>query len=220
MVGRPTDAHRMYPVAGTEDMDTSHSRLLTVSVPGQPPSGSDPGVQDLTAAHGAGQRTADQPTAVCALGDGLASVGISRSFTRMTLRHWGLAGLCDQAELVVSELVTNAIRHGLVSARRIIEEYPVGLRLLAQDPFVTCMVTDPGPEMPIRNVADPVAESGRGLQVVESCSLRWGWQPLEGGGKVVWALLKQDLSCWLRLGPDHQAGLPAPRHGRLAELAS
>jgi len=109
----------------------------------------------------------------------------------MTLRRWGLAGLCDQAELVVSELVANAIQHGLVSARRIIEEYPVGLRLLARDPFVTCMVTDPGRQMPIRNVADPVAESGRGLQLVESCSVRWGWQPLEEGGKVVWALLEQ-----------------------------
>ena len=134
----------MYPAAGTEDMDTSHSRLLTASVPGQSPSGSDPSAKGLTAGDCAGMRTADQPTAACALGGGLASVGISRSFTRMTLRRWGLAGLCDQAELVVSELVTNAIRHGLVSARRIIEEYPVGLRLLAQAPFVTCLVTDPG----------------------------------------------------------------------------
>ncbi len=200
----------MYPAAGTEDMDTSHSRLLTASVPGQS-SGADPRAQDLTA----GVRMADQPTAACALGGGLASVGISRSFTRMTLRRWGLAGLCDQAELVVSELVTNAIRHGLVSARRIIEEYPVGLRLLAQEPFVTCMVTDPGPQLPIRDVADPVAESGRGLQVVEACSSRWGWQPLEGGGKVVWAQLRQDLFGRLRLGPD-TAGLTA----RAARLAS
>jgi two-component sensor histidine kinase len=111
----------------------------------------------------------------------------------MTLRDWNLAGLSDQAELVVSELVTNAIRHGLVSARRIIEEHPVGLRLLAQAPFVTCMVTDPGSQMPVRNTVGWLAESGRGLQVVESCSLRWGWQPLEAGGKVVWALLEQDL---------------------------
>jgi anti-sigma regulatory factor (Ser/Thr protein kinase) len=182
------------PAAGTEDMDTSHSRLLTASMPGQVPSGYDPGAQDLAAAQSTGSRPAGQPAAACALGAGLASVGISRNFTRMTLRRWGLAGLCDQAELVVSELVTNAIRHGLVSARRIIEEYPVGLRLLAQDPFVTCMVTDPGRKVPIRNPADPVAESGRGLQVVESCSLRWGWQSLDGGGKVVWALLKQELS--------------------------
>ncbi len=173
-------------------MDASHDRLLTASVPGPAPRGHGRCAQELAAGRPASLRAADQSEATCALGGGLASVGISRSFTRMVLRRWGLAGLCDQAELVVSELVTNAIRHGLVSARRIIEEYPVGLRLLAEDPFVTCMVTDPGHQMPIRNVADPVAESGRGLQVVESCSLRWGWQPLEAGGKVVWALLEQD----------------------------
>src|ERR1039457_800240 len=91
-----------------------------------------------------------------------------------------------------SELVTNAIRHGLLSARRTIDEYPVGLRLLAQRPFVTCMVTDPGARIPVRNEAAADAESGRGLQVVESCSVRWGWQPLASGGKVVWALLHED----------------------------
>ena len=101
--------------------------------------------------------------------------------------------MCDQAELVVSELVTNAIQHGLRSAQQTIGEYPVGLRLLAQAPFVTCMVTDPGSQLPMRDRSDPMGESGRGLCVVESCSLRWGWQPLEAGGKLVWALLEQDL---------------------------
>jgi anti-sigma regulatory factor (Ser/Thr protein kinase) len=173
-------------------MDTIPSRLLTTSGPCQATSGYDPAGHALAAARSGDSQPADQPAAALALGAGLASVGISRSFTRITLRRWGLAGLCDQAELVVSELVTNAIRHGLVSARRTIEEYPVGLRLLAQDPFVTCMVTDPGGQMPIHDVADPVAESGRGLQVVASCCLRWGWQPLQDGGKVVWALLEQD----------------------------
>ncbi len=121
----------------------------------------------------------------------------------MTLRRWGLAGLCDQAELVVSELVTNAIQHGLHSARRIIDEYPVGLRLLARAPFVTCMVTDPGGQMPIRDQGDPLGESGRGLQVVESCSLQWGWQPLDAGGKLVWAQLGQDL--WRRMAFSSRA---------------
>jgi hypothetical protein len=125
----------------------------------------------------------------CALGPGLESVGAGRRFTRRILRDWGLAGLCEPAELVVSELVTNAIRHGLLSARPTIEEYPVGLRLLARTPFVTCLVTDPGQMMPVCGQAAPDAETGRGLQVVESCSLRWGWRPLAAGGKVVWALL-------------------------------
>jgi len=66
-----------------------------------------------------------------------------------------------------------------------------------------CMVTDPDTAGPVRIDAHSGAEGGRGLQVVESCSMRWGWQPLdadeglgraEGGagraGKVVWALLQ------------------------------
>jgi hypothetical protein len=175
-------------------MDTSHSRLLTTSGHyRQAPSGHDPLAARAAGRWRAAQAAAAPPAAGCALGPELASVGIGRIFTRMTLRCWGLAGLCDQAELVVSELVTNAIQHGLHSAQRIIEEYPVGLRLLAQAPFVTCMVTDPDSQLPVRAQDDPLAESGRGLQVVESCSLRWGWQPLEAGGKVVWARLEQDL---------------------------
>lgn len=133
---------------------------------------------------------AGRPAAFCALGPGLDSVGSGRRFTRRILRDWGLAGLCEPAELVVSELVTNAIRHGLLSARPTIEEYPVGLRLLARTPFVTCLVTDPGQMLPARGQAAPDAESGRGLQVVRLCSVRWGWRPLAAGGKVVWALLR------------------------------
>ncbi|HEY7147577.1 MAG TPA: ATP-binding protein [Streptosporangiaceae bacterium] len=132
-----------------------------------------------------------RPAAECPLRPGLESVRVSRGFTRATLGGWGLAGLSDQAELVVSELVTNAIRHGVLSARRALEEYPVGLRLLAQVPFVTCMVTDPGGQMPVLGPAGTDAECGRGLHVVAACSLRWGWRPLEAGGKVVWALLRE-----------------------------
>jgi len=149
--------------------------------------------QPPIAPPGIAQAATAPAAAACALGPELRSVGIGRSFTRMMLRQWGLAGLCDQAELVVSELVTNAIQHGLLSARWTIEEYPVGLRLLAQAPFVTFMVTDPGSQLPIHEPGGELAESGRGLRVVESCSRRWGWQPLEAGGKVVWAQLEQDL---------------------------
>jgi len=195
-------------------MDTSHSRLLTASgYYCQAPPGHDPfavrpagtrraaqavpvqpaPVQPAPVQPATAHSAPVQPVAACALGPGLASVGAGRSFTRTALQRWGLSGLCDQAELVVSELVTNAIQHGLRSAQQTIGEYPVGLRLLAQAPFVTCMVTDPGSQLPMRDRSDPMGESGRGLCVVESCSLRWGWQPLEAGGKLVWALLEQDL---------------------------
>jgi hypothetical protein len=63
------------------------------------------------------------------------------------------------------------------------------LRLLGQAPYVMCMVTDPGTGIPVLREPGPCAENGRGLNVVESCCVRWGWHLLDGGGKVVWALL-------------------------------
>jgi anti-sigma regulatory factor (Ser/Thr protein kinase) len=153
----------------------------------------------------------DRLAAFCKLTARPESARVARDFTRMTLREWRMALLSDVAELVVSELVTNALRHGLLSARWMPGEHPIRLRLLRQDPYLMCMVTDPDTAGPVRIDADSGAESGRGLQVVESCSLRWGWQPLDvwaldglradvgvgraGGGpgrtgKVVWALLQ------------------------------
>jgi hypothetical protein len=131
-----------------------------------------------------------QSTATCLLGPRPESVKTGREFTRATLRGWGMAALNDLAELVVSELVTNALRHGIPSARKLVGENCVRLRLLAQAPFVMCMVTDPGADIPVLRDPGPAAESGRGLNVVESCCVRWGWHLLDEGGKVVWALLR------------------------------
>jgi two-component sensor histidine kinase len=114
----------------------------------------------------------------------------ARNFTRVTLGLWGMEALTDVVELVVSELVTNAVRHGVPSARKIVSEHCVRLRLLAQAPFVMCMVTDPGHGIPVLRDSDLAAECGRGLTVVEACCVRWGWHLLDEGGKVVWALLR------------------------------
>jgi len=132
---------------------------------------------------------AGEHVVTCELGPWPESVRAGRDFTRITLQHWGLGKVTDAAELVVSELVTNALRHGLLSARRMPGEHPIGLRLLRQTPYLMCLVTDPGADVPVRGDSDDFAESGRGLQVVESCSLRWGWQALDEDRKVVWALL-------------------------------
>jgi anti-sigma regulatory factor (Ser/Thr protein kinase) len=131
-----------------------------------------------------------QPAATCTLSPNAESVKTGRDFTRATLREWGMAALTDLAELVVSELVTNALRHGIPSARKLGAEQVVRLRLLAQAPFVMCMVTDPERAIPVLREADTAAESGRGLTVVEACCVRWGWHLLDEGGKVVWALLR------------------------------
>ncbi len=76
------------------------------------------------------------------------------------------------------------------------ERVPAGgrrLRLLAQAPFMMCMVTDPGSDIPVLRESEPTSESGRGLNVVEACSVRWGWHLLDEGGKVVWALLRPPI---------------------------
>jgi anti-sigma regulatory factor (Ser/Thr protein kinase) len=141
---------------------------------------------------GTASRPPAQPSATCVLGSRPESVKTGRDFTRSTLLDWDLPALADLAELVVSELVTNALRHGIPSARAL-GDHCVRLRLLAQAPFVMCMVTDPGSDIPVLRESEPLAESGRGLNVVESCCVRWGWHLLDEGGKVVWALLRPPL---------------------------
>jgi anti-sigma regulatory factor (Ser/Thr protein kinase) len=131
-----------------------------------------------------------QPSATCRLVPRPESVKAGRDFTRTTLLDWDMPVLADLAELVASELVTNALQHGVPAARRLAREPCVRLRLLAQAPFVMCMVTDPGSDIPVLRESGPTSESGRGLNVVESCSVRWGWHLLDDGGKVVWALLR------------------------------
>jgi two-component sensor histidine kinase len=124
------------------------------------------------------------------LGASPESVKTGRAFTRVTLDLWDMAALTDLAELVVSELVTNAVRHGVPSACKSVSEHCVRLRLLAQAPFVMCMVADPGRGIPVLRDSDLAAENGRGLTVVDACCVRWGWHLLDEGGKVVWALLR------------------------------
>jgi anti-sigma regulatory factor (Ser/Thr protein kinase) len=182
-------------VVRTEDAIVSHDRLLTASGHRELrttgalnlPLGCTE-VLGLAGPAAAGELT-DSPSASCALGAEAESARQAREFTRVTLRDWGLAGCSDVAELVVSELVTNSLRHGLRSARRMPGEHPIGLTILRRDPYLICMVTDPGSTRPVRIESCAGAEGGRGLQVVESCSAAWGWQPVSGDGKVVWALL-------------------------------
>jgi hypothetical protein len=180
---KPTDVQAV-AVVRTEDARVSHDRLLTAS--GHPEA-------SVIAQLGLGDTAPLEPTehraATCALAPGAESARRAREFTRITLSDWEMAAGVDVAELVVCELVTNALRHGLLSARWMPEEHPIALTLLRRDPYLMCAVTDPEPGGPVLMEPSCRAESGRGLQVVESCSASWGWQPIDGAGKVVWALL-------------------------------
>ena len=126
---------------------------------------------------------AGQPAASWELTARPEAVRTARDFTRYTLGGWGLQELIDDAALVVSELVTNALKHAAPGGA------VLKLRLLAQPPYLMCMVTDPSRDIPLRRQAGPADGNGRGLQVIDSCCSRWGWHLLDEGGKVVWALL-------------------------------
>jgi len=173
-------------VARREESSVSHDRLLT-------PSGY-PGTLTASLLPGPGGAAlpgnGDHPAVSCAFPPLPASAGRAREFTRVTLDDWGMAAHMDVAELVVCELVTNALRHGLLSGRWTPEDRPIGLTLLRRNVELMCLVTDPGSAGPVRVDVSAGAESGRGLQVVEACCAAWGWQPIDGAGKVVWAVLR------------------------------
>lgn len=127
------------------------------------------------------------------------SVRQARLFARETLQRWGLSELFDNVALVASELVTNALRHGvgpdatgraavLPPAGRGPAVPSVRLGLAHWTSRVVCSVRDPSDQGPMARTPDFIAESGRGLHLVASCSDAWGWHPLAGAGKVVWAL--------------------------------
>ncbi|GHH66342.1 ATP-binding protein [Streptosporangium violaceochromogenes] len=123
----------------------------------------------------------------CPLARKADSVKTARDVTRSTLRDWGLSELSDDAALVVSELVTNAVRYALCPPNRV-ETTPITLVLLHLSPHVLLAVTDPSNEVPTPKEPDFISENGRGLYIVETYSKCWGWDHLNRGGKAVWAL--------------------------------
>ena len=107
------------------------------------------------------------------------------------LHEWGLASLAATAELVVSELVTNAIQASTEpDAQPRIGIPVVHLRLLTDGSRVVVEVWDSNPQAPVAKQADPEDESGRGLMLVQALCERWGSKAApRWGGKVVWAEL-------------------------------
>lgn len=133
--------------------------------------------------------------ASCTLPARYEAVREARQFTRKTLDQWDLSDRFDDVCLVVSELVTNALRHALPGGapRPGPQDPPVRLHLLRWSERLVCAVRDPSDDSPVaRDSDDFSAESGRGLFLVDSFSDSWGWHPLAGAlsGKVVWALFR------------------------------
>lgn len=115
----------------------------------------------------------------------------ARQYVRELLTRWGLGYLSDDAELIIAELVGNAVRHGIRTAPQALSSAPVlRLCLLRRLGEVMLAVTDPSSEAPAPKAPSSDGESGRGLQIVGALSYVWGWSPIEGSGKAVWAVLK------------------------------
>lgn len=112
----------------------------------------------------------------------------ARRFVRELLTCWGLDGLVDDAEMIVDELVVNAVLHGTrpgISSMTVLR-----LCMLRRAGEVMVAVVDPGNETPVPRQPDWERESGRGLQIVAALSHVWGWSPIAGHGKAVWAVLR------------------------------
>ncbi|MGC0206031.1 SpoIIE family protein phosphatase [Streptomyces levis] len=124
------------------------------------------------------------------------SVGRAREYARAQLLNWDMEPLVDTTELLVSELVTNALRYG---------EGEIRLRLLL-DRTLVCEVWDSGLVQPRRRRARDTDEGGRGLQLVGLLSAAWGSRRTPRG-KTVWFELPL---------PDGGNGLPDPAEALLS----
>jgi anti-sigma regulatory factor (Ser/Thr protein kinase) len=108
-----------------------------------------------------------------------AIVGRARDMAAERVAAWGMDELAFTAELVVSELVTNAIRYGVG---------PLTLRLI-RGRVLVCEVSDPSNTQPRLRRARTTDEGGRGLFLVAQLSSRWGSR-YQQSGKTIWAELR------------------------------
>lgn len=115
--------------------------------------------------------------------------GSARAHAGAVLWEWNLSAISDECALIVSEMLTNAV----LSTQARHRPDPVRLWMLgssgASALFLVWDATEPAP---VRRAAAPDAEHGRGLDIVNALSARWGYYLPAGypGGKVVWALIQ------------------------------
>ncbi len=112
----------------------------------------------------------------------------ARGHVRAVAHEWGLPGLADTAELLVSELVTNSVQAYERSRLRADPAPVVGLWLASDRLSLVIHVWDACEGMPVRQDAGPDEMDGRGLLLVETLGERWGAYR-QAHGKVVWVLI-------------------------------
>jgi hypothetical protein len=148
------------------------------------------------ASHPAAHRWPGYPrVATRTPGAGAESVRVARDFTATTLRRWGVDDeRSGDIVVVVSELLTNALRYTVPCPGVVWPRWPVRLGLLQPGPWVLCAVSDPSDEIPVPKEPCWFGESGRGLHVVSSLCDEWGCTPPGPRGKVVWAMFTTNPS--------------------------
>ncbi len=127
------------------------------------------------------------------LGAGAGPVRAARDFTVATLHRWDAADCSHDVAIVVSELVTNALRHALPGASDARPRRPIRLGLLKLRPFLLCAVADPSTAAPVPRPPGSLGETGRGLRIVFALSDSWGYA-VGDTGKVVWATFMARLT--------------------------
>jgi anti-sigma regulatory factor (Ser/Thr protein kinase) len=132
--------------------------------------------------HVTDTRTGDPETAAyrADLAMGEHSARHLRRILRLYLTAWGLLDVADAAELALTELIANVVRH--VPGRRC-----QTLIFLLPDGRVRVEVADASPRLPRAVVGDALDEGGRGLVLVDAVTDGWGVEVRsDGRGKAVW----------------------------------
>jgi anti-sigma regulatory factor (Ser/Thr protein kinase) len=118
------------------------------------------------------------------------AVPSARLHARLVVREWGFPAIAGDCELLVAELVSNAVLHG-ASPPGTADTQPVRLRLSGRPREVRIEVWDSSDKMPQLRSGPPGEDElgGRGLILVAALSSRWGAYRTRGGGKVVFAVV-------------------------------